>query len=238
MPRASEFKERNLLNISIHNRLLALTVCALSSCLALTSPPLAAQEAADNGEYRTLPSVQPNMSPGKIEVVEFFSYACPHCAEFYPLLTAWVAKLPKDVAVRKVPVSFGRPQWINMARAFYSLEASGDYPRLDGALFHAIHTEGLPLFEEPNLAAWVGQNGGNAEKFGAAYSSFGVNNDTVQADKMAEDYQIDAVPTITVGGKYLAQGSTQAEILVNAGKLIAKVRAENAGSAAKPKTTK
>src|SRR5438105_15886131 len=82
---------------------------------------------------------------------------------FHPLISAWAAKLPKDVVFKRVPVSFNRPQWINLARAYYALQATGDLPALDGALFHSLHVENLQLFDEPSLAAWVGSHGGDAE---------------------------------------------------------------------------
>ncbi len=78
-----------------------------------------------------------------------------------------------------------------------------------------------------------------AAKFTAAYTSFAVNNQTVQADKMAEDYAVTGIPTLAVGGKYVALGDSFPEILANTDKLIAKVRAEravaNAGAKPAPK---
>ena len=71
--------------------------CALGALvLAFTAPaPRAAPEEGTN--FSTLVPAQPTSQQRRIEVVEFFSYACPHCARFYPLLNAWVAKLPHDV---------------------------------------------------------------------------------------------------------------------------------------------
>jgi thiol:disulfide interchange protein DsbA len=194
------------------------------------SVPLRAQQ--EGTEFRRVIPRQPTESPGKIEVTEFFSYACPHCHEFYPLLTAWIAQQPKDVVLKRVPVGFGRPPWENLQRAFYALKVTGDYQRLDGLLFSAIHDKHEMLDEEPALAEWVAHNGGSADKFAAAYTSFSVNNQTVQADKMAEDYAVDAVPTMAVNGEYVALGESYAEILTNTTKLVARVRAERA--AAKP----
>ncbi|MFN3569823.1 MAG: thiol:disulfide interchange protein DsbA/DsbL, partial [Polaromonas sp.] len=59
---------------------------------------------------------------GKIEVVEFFWYACPHCNSFEPALEEWIKKAPKDVVVRRVPVSF-RPDFEPQQRLYYVLEA-------------------------------------------------------------------------------------------------------------------
>ena len=199
--------------------------CALTLALWVLSVAVHAQ-GVEGTDYRKIEPPQPTMSPGKIEVIEFFSYMCPHCSEFYPLVTTWAAKLPKNVVFRRVPVGFNRPPWINLARAYYALQASGDLDKLDGALFHAIHEEHLQLFDEPSLADWVARNGGNADKFAAAYASFGVNNQTVQADQLVENYRIGAVPTMAVNGEYQAMGKNLAEMLANTDRLIAQVHTE------------
>ena len=217
--------------MSIPIRILMLAACLLAQVAsAETATPTLADSA-----FRKVTPPQPTSSPGKIEVIEFFSFACPHCNEFYPLLNTWLAKQPKDVVLSRVPVGFHRPPWINLQRAYYALQASGDLTRLDGALFSAIHEQGQQLFDERSLADWVAANGGSAEKFTAAYTSFAVNNETVQADAMVEKYAIEGVPSMAVNGEYVAQGATFAEILANTDKLIAKVRAERSSASPTPK---
>jgi protein dithiol oxidoreductase (disulfide-forming) len=210
-------------------------LCLLAAATLLcASGPVAAQ-AVEGRDYRTLESPQPTTSPpGKIEVIEFFSYGCPHCNDFYPLITAWLAKQPRDLVFKRVPVGFGRPQWVNLARAYYALLATGDLDRLDGALFHAIHVEHLELYDLGSLAAWVGKHGGKADQFTNAYTSFGVNNETVQADQMVEDYQVTGIPTLAVNGRYVVLGEERAadehaafvELLKTADKVVAMARAQ------------
>lgn len=211
-------------------------VPALTALLLALSPALLAAQQAGT-DYRILSPPHPTEHPGKIEVTEFFSYACPHCNEFYPKLRTWLATQQQDVVLRRVPVGFNRPPWINLARAFYALQSLGLLDQLDGPLFEAIHDKHEQLFDADSLAQWVGKNGGNAEKFAAAYSAFSVNNQTVQADAMAEDYGVDGVPTLAVDGRYVALGNTFPEILKNTDALIAKVRAEHA-AAPKPAAKK
>lgn len=207
-------------------------------CTAAAIPVQAAEPVAVEGaQYRVIPSAQPTASPGKIEVLEFFSYACPHCNDFYPQVSAWAAKLPKDVVFNRVPVGFGRPAWVNLARAYYALKASGDFERLDGALFHALHEEHLNLVDEGSLADWVGKQGGHADKFAAAYTSFGVNNDTERADEMVQSYTVDAVPTLAINGRYIVLGDSYEQILANADKVIAMVRAQGKPAATTSKPT-
>jgi thiol:disulfide interchange protein DsbA len=221
----------------------------LAGVLAVTlaAPPVsrAQLQLIAGTDYRVLERPQPPANPGKIEVIEFFSYGCPHCAAFYPLITAWVARLPRDVVFRKVPVSFNRGPWINLARAYYALKSTGDLERLDGKLFTAIHQEHQQLFDGPSLADWVGKNGGSAEKFSAAYQAFSVNNDTVQADQTAQDYAVDGIPSLAVGGKYVAladpnvpQDQYFVQLLAHADALIAITRAASPPAAAPAKTPK
>jgi thiol:disulfide interchange protein DsbA len=81
-------------------------------------------------------------------VIEFFSYGCPHCSEFHPVVSRWAAALPADVVFKRVPVSFARPQWASLARLFYALEATGDLARLDVAVFNALHQGGAKLYDD------------------------------------------------------------------------------------------
>ncbi len=188
--------------------------------------PLRAAQLTEGTDYRTLEPPQHTGTAGKIEVVEFFSYGCPHCYEFYPLVSAWAAKLPKDVMFKRVATGMGRTAWTNLAKAYYALEATGDLGRLDAPVFRAIHAEHLPLFDEKAITRWVGTHGVDRAKFVSAFDSFGVNTKLNQAEQMAENYKIDGVPSLAVGGKYVAMGNSLEKLLSNTDALIAKVRAE------------
>ena len=122
-------------------------------------------------------------------------------------------------------------------RQIVELCLKANHTKTARALFRAIHEEHLQLFDEPSLGEWVAKNGGNADKFAAAYTSFGVNNQTVQADQLVESYRIEAVPTMAVNGEYQAMGKNLAEILANTDRLIAQVQTEAraAGTPAKHK---
>jgi len=205
---------------------------ALMLMLLVLSPALQA-EPVEGKNFTTLTPPQPTSQHTRIEVVEFFSYGCPHCAHFHPLLSAWVAKLPPDVLFRRVPVGFNRDPWINLQRTYYALDATGDLARLDGPLFRALHEERKPLIDESSIADWVSHNGGNAGKFTAAYTSLAVNRQSFQADQMAEEYHVEGVPVLAIDGRYLAHAEPSADeeqalkdLLANADELIARVRKE------------
>ena len=184
---------------------------------------------AQNAPYTPITPAQPTEDASKIEVVEFFSYGCPHCADFNPLLHAWAAKQPGDVVVKKVPITFGRAAWANIAKLYYTLEITGDLQRLESDVFKAIHGERVNLFDERTLTEWVVKKGVDAKKFADTFNSFGVMSKVRRGDQLAQAYKIQGVPALAVEGKYLVGGKDFNEQLSIADKLIAKSRSEKPG---------
>ena len=171
-------------------------------------------------DYNVLNTPQRQQTKGRIEVVEFFSWACPHCYEFYPKLTRWLATLPKDTSFKRVPVGLGHPEWEALARAYYALQAMGDVDRLDSQIFEDIHRNHVWLYDEPSITAWVGKHGIDVAKFRAAFRSFGVNTSIGQAEQKSIDYRIPGVPTLAIAGKYTVSDS-QEKMLTTSTQLIA-----------------
>jgi protein dithiol oxidoreductase (disulfide-forming) len=171
-------------------------------------------------DYVVLSTPQRQESNGKIEVVEFFSWGCPHCYEFYPKLSHWLSTLPKDAAFKRVPVGLGHPEWEALARAYYALQSTGDVDRLDSQIFEDIHKNHVWLYDEQSITAWVGKHGVNVAKFTEAFRSFNVNMSAGQAEQRAEDYRIPGVPTLAIAGKYTVDGD-QAKMLTTSDQLIA-----------------
>ena len=178
---------------------------ALALSLLVSMTPARAQLVVGR-DYVPIVPVQTTDNPGKLEVLEFFSYGCPHCSEFHPVVGKWSAALPADVVFKRVPVSFGRPAWASLARLYYALEVTGDLAKLDGAVFNALHQAGGKLYDDKSIIEWVTAQGIDAKKFTAAYNSFGVVSKAKRADQMAQAYKIQGVPAIAVDGKYLVTG--------------------------------
>jgi thiol:disulfide interchange protein DsbA len=183
--------------------------------------------------FTPISPAQPTEDAAKIEVVEFFSYGCPHCAEFNPVLSAWVAKQQGDVVVKKVPITFGRAAWTGIAKLYYALEVTGDLHRLENDVFKAIHGERQNLFEEKALTEWVVKKGVDPKKFSETFNSFGVMSKVKRGDQMAVAYKIQGVPAIAVEGKFLIGAKDFNEVLATADKLIAQARSEKAGKGGK-----
>src|SRR3984957_18488934 len=158
-----------------------LAICILALAGLALSTTLRASIVAGH-DYEVLSTPQRQESNGKIEVVEFFSWGCPHCYEFYPKLSLWLSTLPKDAIFKRVPVALGHPEWEALAKAYYALQVTGDVERLDSQIFEDIHKNHVWLYDEQSITAWVGQHGGNVAKFTAAFRSFGVSTSEAQAE--------------------------------------------------------
>lgn len=172
---------------------------------------LAAANAASlqKGEhYDLLSPPQPtDVAPGKIEVLEFFSYTCPHCYHLEPLINPWIRKLPKDVGFIHVPFAGG--QWAPSAKLFYTLDVMGVEDKLRGDVFASIHSDkSLNASDDAAIQAWAAKKGLDAKKFSDIYKSFAIQAKVQRAQQLAASHKIDGVPTIVVDGRYVVLKNT------------------------------
>lgn len=184
----------------------AVSAAALAAALPL-SAQAQSKPPAEGSEYLMLDKpAATEAAPGKIEVVEFFWYSCPHCNAFEPQLEAWIAKAPKDVAVRRVPVAF-RPDFEPQQRLYYVLEALGKVEALHKKVFYAIHVEKQALNTADLIAAWAQKQGLDKAKFSELYNSFPVNLKARKATQLQDAFKVDGVPALGVAGRYYTSGS-------------------------------
>jgi thiol:disulfide interchange protein DsbA len=163
---------------------------------------------------------------GKIEVVEFFWYGCPHCNALEPALEAWVRKLPADVVFRRVPVAFGAVHEAHQ-RLFYTLEALGQLAAVHPKVFAAIHTQRQRLEKEAEQIVFLKGVGVDTSRYAELSKSFSVQTKMRQAKQLADAYDIDGVPTLGVHGRFHTSGSLAGDnmrALAVAEALIARVR--------------
>jgi protein dithiol oxidoreductase (disulfide-forming) len=203
---------------------LGLAATAGATQLAYAQAPSGFQEGTD---YISLEKRAPTeAAPGKIEVVEFFWYSCPHCNAFEPTLEAWVKAAPKDVVVRRVPVAF-RDDFAPQQRLFYVLEAMGKVPELHAKVFYAIHVEKQPLNNQAAIAAWMVKQGVDKAKFDEMFNSFGVATKARKATQLQDQFKVDGVPALGIAGRFYTSGSlaqTMERALKVTDFLIAEVR--------------
>ncbi|MEN9329695.1 MAG: hypothetical protein RLZZ484_883 [Pseudomonadota bacterium] len=181
---------------------------ALAS-MALSAATVSAQTAPyqEGIEYVSLDKRVPTEAgKGKIEVIEFFWYSCPHCNAFEPRFASWVKALPKDVEVKRVPVRF-RDDFEPQQRMYYVLEALDKVEALHGKLFQAIHVEKQNLGSAEALAQWADKNGIPKAKFVELYNAFGVVTKAKRAHQLQEAFKVQGVPALGIGGRFYTDGS-------------------------------
>ena len=158
-------------------------------------------------DYLVLDKRAPVEAPaGKIEVVEFFWYSCPHCNVFEPTLDAWIKRAPKDVSVRRVPVAF-RDDFVPQQRLYFALEAMGLVDKLHGKVFAAVHVEKQALNKIDDIAAWVAKQGVDKAKFLEQYNSFSVSTKSGKGTQLQNTYKVEGVPALGVAGRFYTDGT-------------------------------
>jgi protein dithiol oxidoreductase (disulfide-forming) len=180
--------------------------------LSITGLSLPGRASAQGGvpvegtQFTRIEPAVPPQTAGKLDVLEFFSYACPHCAAFEPALEAWTKKLPADVSFQRVPVPF-LANAENLQRTYYALQTLGQVEAVQRKVFAAIHVDRLHLDKPADIAALMAKNGIDAAKFLDVFNSFSVANSVSKAKKLSAAYRIDSVPALAVQGRYITSPS-------------------------------
>ena len=216
-------------------------IIALFTALACT-PGMSKESAPAAEKYheglhyqRIEPAVETRAGDDRVEVVELFLYACPHCYHLEPKLEQWLKGKSDYVELRRIPAIVG-PPWAEQAKVFYTAEKLGILDKAHGALFKSIHEDGKQYADERSVMEFFVGQGVKPEDFFAAYNSPEVAEKVSQARVMTVKYGIRGVPAIIVNGKYrTAQYYTgnQKALLEVVDMLVEKERAETTG---KPKT--
>jgi thiol:disulfide interchange protein DsbA len=180
----------------------ALAVSAFPSLVQAQAAALRAGK-----DYQVVDPVAAVEAPaGKIEVVEFFWYSCPHCNTFEPTLAEWVKKLPKNVAFRRVHVAFNA-SFVPQQKLHLALEAMGLMEKLHAKVFLAIHAEKLNLAKSEAIVDWVVKQGVDKAKFLEQYNSFSVSTKATKATQLMNAYKVEGVPALGVAGRFYTDGS-------------------------------
>jgi protein dithiol oxidoreductase (disulfide-forming) len=152
-------------------------------------------------DYKLIVNPQTPADPKKIEVLEFFSYACPHCAEFEPALQDWLKHKPKDVEFKEVPMVF-RENWKPTAKLYYSLEALGVVDKYQGKVYGTIHKQNKELNTDAAVKQWAKDAGIDPGKFDQVYDSFGIDSKVERGKAVGRAYGVQFTPSMAINGKY------------------------------------
>ncbi len=174
--------------------------------------------------------------PGKIEVVEIFSYGCPHCAHMQPKLEAWQATLPKSVTVSYMPAAFNMDDPFMLG--YFAADAARAVPLTHHRMFAAVHETG-ELARNATLAQvtafYLRLPGINAKAFNAALADkASMRRKMLAAREFQMRSELQGTPALVVDGRYLVKGDSYDSYLANARKVIDAITASRKPAASVP----
>ena len=198
-PEACRASQSGRFMIDLRRRNLIAAGAALAGAAA--APVARAQSSPVEGrDYRLVrPAQNSDVPAGKIEVIEFFWYGCPHCNSLEPLLNDWASKLPDDVVLRRVHVPFGDRRHQQL---YYTLESMGLAEKLSDVVFRTIHVDGNRLDTPDRMVAVLSKHGVDKDKFLDTWKSFTVRTKMSRGTQLTQAYGVDGVPAMAVAGKY------------------------------------
>lgn len=182
----------------IRNLLFAFAVCGIAAgASALPTAP------KSGVEYETLPQSLRTDTGNKVEVIEFFSYSCPHCSALEPKLAIWLKQNADKVAFRRVHVAF-HPSDVALQRLYLTLESMGLTEQYHQKIFDAIHDQRVTrMSTDEQVFDWVEKNGIERAKFMGVYRSFGAQSWVTRAQTLVRAYNVESWPMIAIGGRYM-----------------------------------
>jgi len=177
-----------------------LTLCWLYAATAMAQSSQTAT-LKQRSNYREIPQ-QPVLAQDRVEVIDFFFYACPYCNEMRPALEQWRKSLGASVVFRRVP-TVRRDSWAPLARTYFTLEALNEIERLHDEVYKGYHDEKLHMSKPDVMAEWANRHGIDRQKWMETYNSDDVSRKVELARKMTSDYDIQGTPSIVINGRYL-----------------------------------
>lgn len=173
---------------------------AVPAAFAATTPAVY-QEGVNY--VRVVPMQPVNVDPGEVQVLDFFWYGSPRCAELEPYLQSWADHKPQDVVLTRVPAALN-PQWDLDARAYYTAVQLGVAGRVDAAVYAAVNTRHQSFTNVTDYERlFTSELGISPAKFAAAWNSLNVDTALENAKVLAQRYGVTRVPTLAVDGAWL-----------------------------------
>jgi len=204
---------------------IVLTFLALIA-VSMTSTAFSEQKFEEDIHYFSIFPTQPGGEGKRVQITEFFLYTCSHCYQLEPHLETWLKQKPENVDFDRVPAMFNRESIKMQGKTYYALRLMGVAGQLHEKIFNAVHDAGESLNTQEDMEAFLKQNGVDLVAYRKAMKSFAVQTQARRASVLADRYDLRAVPSLVVDGKYRATGLSGDAMMRLTDHLIEKVEAE------------
>lgn len=222
---------------------LKITVAVLAAMVMLAAPALVLADSVEakaqvedkfleGTNYFTINNAKPIPAEGPVEVASFFWYGCGNCFKLDAMFPQWAAKLPEDVRFTMLPATFGGT-WDIHGKIYLTIQALKLDNKIHNEAFNAVQNQGARLHDRDVLKIFLDSLGVDSAQFFKVMDSPEIDEQAKQIAKMLEEYQVDGVPAIVVGGKYrfdIASAGNPGRYFELGNFLIDKVKAERAAT--------
>lgn len=177
--------------------------------IAILSAGLVTAQPFEAGKHYTVleTPVATKAAADQVELVEVFSYACPHCQRFHPHISEWVQNnKPEAVLYRRVPAAFN-PTYQTFAQAYVTADVLGVSEETHGPMFSAIHEERRRFRNTDDLLTFYNEFGVDKETFKSTAESFAVVTRLSQEARDVARYGVRGTPSLIVNGKFLVSAN-------------------------------
>ena len=181
------------MHVSFFHRFILLSVLT-----AVTLPAWAQMRFQEGFDYKVLAGTPSN----KKQIIEFFSYSCPHCYSLDPIIESYLTDVPAEYAFERIPVSFGRRDWQKSAEVYTLTGLLGNREALHQKIFKKIHEQHSPFRNDDDVKSFFIANGVDEKKYDSVASSFSAKSAFKRNEALAKKFRISSVPTVIVRDVY------------------------------------
>lgn len=178
--------------------------------VALSVAPIASAQISNykaGTEFVELPVSIAPANDTRLEVLEFFSYACRHCFQFEPLMKTWLDSLPQQAVFKRIPVVFGDRTWQLHAQTYFATRQLGILRQTHLPFYSAIHRDKRPLETLTTVSEFLATLDVRQTLFEEAFHGEKVHENLLEARAQVLVYQIYETPTLVIAGKYRIENS-------------------------------
>ena len=170
----------------------------LSALLTLALPSSAQMRYLEGIDYKVLAG-QPSHQK---QIIEFFSYSCPHCYTLDPIIESYLESVPTEYAFERIPVSFGRKDWQKSAEVYTLTGLLGNREALHQKVFKKIHEQRSPFRNDAEVKSFFIANGVDEDKFDSVINSSSTKSAFKRNEALTRKFKITSVPTVIVRDVY------------------------------------